>query len=149
MKTVLGQCKPSSGTLRHAYSVYWICMPHCARTGCVLAWCCHHRTDTSLVQAHYGMFTGEIWRLSCVCSKFHLYATFDLLFMMTSWHGNAQRASNVMLCCFLSLWEEALNKQWSCWWFEMPWCSFDIAVMHHWWATCDIVLYVNCICLWL
>ena len=24
---------------------------------------------------------------------------------------------------------ECLNKQWSCWWFEMLWCSCDVTVM--------------------
>ena len=30
------------------------------------------------------------------------------------------------LCCRLNM---LLNKQSSCWWFEMPWCSCDVSVM--------------------
>ena len=55
-----------------------------------------------------------------------------------SWNGNIFHVTGL-------LWEEStghrLNKQWSCRWFEMPWCPCDVTVKQyiHWsydqWGT--------------
>ena len=46
------------------------------------------------------------------------------------------------LCCYLNM---VLNKQFSCWWFEMAWCSDGITVMAEFYLViCETICWTSC-----
>ena len=57
--------------------------------------------------------------------------------MMTSWNGNVFHITGPLWgesTCHLSYFyvlhpDKLLNKQLSCWWFEMPWCPYDAGLI--------------------